>query len=48
MDKKYIVKNCPCIYTDWRTMYECSKYNEPCEECINCLIKKVIEKCMVC
>lgn len=48
MDKKYIVKNCPCKYASWETEYECYYYNKPCKDCTDCLIKKVIEKCMVC
>ena len=45
MNKKYIVKNCPCIYTGWRTMYECFYYNKPCIDCTDCLIKQVIKSC---
>ena len=47
MAKKYIVKNCPCIYTGWRTMYECFYYHKPCIDCTDCLIKQVIKKCRV-
>ena len=42
---KYIVKNCPCIYTGWSTKYECFYYNKHCKDCTDCLIKQVIEKC---
>lgn len=46
MDKKYIVKNCPSVYKSYRTNYDCD-YDGPCEECTNCLIKQVINKCTV-
>ena len=42
---KYIVKNCPCIYTGWSTKYECFYYNKHCKDCTDCLIKQVIEMC---
>lgn len=44
MDKKYIVKNCPCVYNSYRTEYDCD-YDGPCADCTDCLIKQVIEKC---
>lgn len=44
MVKKYIVRNCPCIYKSYRTNYDCD-YDGPCEDCTNCLIKQLIEKC---
>lgn len=40
MDKKYIVKNCPA-YSDY--CEEIKSYE--CQDCTNCLIKQVIEKC---
>lgn len=43
MSKKYVVKNCPCIYKGYRTEYDCD-YDGPCEDCTDCLIKQVIEK----
>lgn len=43
MAKKYIVKNCPCIYSKH---YKCDGiYYGLCKECTDCLIKQVIEKC---
>ena len=41
---KYIVKNCPCIYKSYRAEYDCD-YDGPCEDCVDCLIKQVIELC---
>ena len=41
---KYRVKNCPCIYKSYRSDYDCD-YDGPCEDCTDCLIKQVIEKC---
>lgn len=40
MDKKYIVKNCPA-YSDY--CEEIKSYE--CQDCTDCLIKQVIEKC---
>lgn len=44
--RKYIVKNCPSAYQDYRMRYLCDyNYDEPCKDCTDCLIKQVIEKC---
>lgn len=46
MDKEYIVKNCPS-YRDDCTI-NCGGEDPSiiiCEECTNCIIKQVIEKC---
>ena len=43
-DKKYIVKNCPCIYKSYRSDYDCD-YDGPCEDCTDCLIKQVVDDC---
>lgn len=55
MIKKYIVKNCPCFnegHPDLDYFGECldltQAENDCCADCTNCLIKQVIEKCMVC
>lgn len=45
MDNKYVVKNCPCIYTGWTILNECFHYNKPCRKCTSCLIKQVIKEC---
>lgn len=52
MDKKYIVKNCPCFnegHPDLRFLGECldltQAENDCCAEVTNCLIKQVIELC---
>lgn len=42
MTKKYVVKNCPCIYRSYRTEYDCD-YDGPCEDCTDCLIKQIYE-----
>lgn len=45
--KKYIVKNCPCF----DGLFECSNQYVLamyCQDCANCLIKQVIEKCKKC
>lgn len=50
MNDKYIVKNCPCII-GFKNMYFCAKLNnidelkQVCQDCTDCLIKQVIEKC---
>ena len=39
----YIVRNCPCI-----TGEECNSYRDDkifCQDCTDCVIKQVIEKC---
>ena len=42
---KYIVKNCPSAYQDYRMRYLCDyNYDKPCKDCTDCLIKQVIEK----
>lgn len=52
MNKKYIVKNCPCFnegHPDLDFFGECldltQSENDCCAEVTNCLIKQVIEKC---
>lgn len=52
MNKKYIVKNCPCFnegHPDLDYFGECldltQAENDCCSECTDCLIKQVIEKC---
>ena len=41
---KYIVKNCPAIYEFFN--YYCKKDGEGlCQDCTDCVIKQVIEKC---
>ena len=45
---KYIVKNCPSYDKDEQKGYTCttlSVKSAECEDCTDCLIKKVIEKC---
>lgn len=48
MDKKYIVKNCPCFNEMGGFYIECDSNHVSdirCLFCTNCLIKQVIEKC---
>jgi len=43
--QKYVVKNCPCNVTT-EDMCDWENTNETyCEDCTDCLIKQVIEKC---
>lgn len=43
MNKKYIVKNCPSVYSKH---YKCDGiYYGPCQDCTDCLIKQVVNKC---
>ena len=45
---KYIVKNCPTFNDNKGFYYSCKNLNvEPidCQDCTDCLIKQVIEKC---
>ncbi len=50
---KYIVKNCPSIkwsdtdMEDWENLTDCKQYTcgVLCQDCNDCLIKQVIEKC---
>lgn len=42
--KKYIVKNCPAIYEFLN--YYCKQSDKKlCQDCTDCVIKRVIEKC---
>lgn len=48
MTKKYIVKNCPCLYEYGKG--DCCndlKFDQHtlCKDCTDCLIKQVVEKC---
>ena len=45
MQRKYVVKNCPCNVTT-EDMCDWENTNETyCEDCTDCLIIQVIEKC---
>jgi len=47
MTKKYIVKNCPSYdehSVEWNCLNE-TNANLLCEDCTDCLIKQVVEKC---
>ena len=52
MDKKYIVKNCPNYFIPDEVFWiSCKNPNVPfnrCQNCTDCLIKQVIEKCNKC
>lgn len=45
MTKKYIIKNCQCIYIDYKGTYECDYKVEFCENVTDCLLKQIVEKC---
>ena len=38
---KYIVKNCPAL----QLTYYCDTHHSKCQDCTDCLIKRVIEVC---
>lgn len=38
---KYIVKNCPAL----QQTYYCDTHHSKCQDCTDCVIKQVIEKC---
>lgn len=51
---KYIIKNCPCFnegHYNLRLGGECldltQDENECCAGCTNCLLKRIVEKCVV-
>ena len=37
----YIVKNCPAL----QQTYYCDTHHSKCQDCTDCIIKQVIEKC---
>lgn len=49
MNKKYIVKNCPAYQKDnwWTCSRELDTYKNHlnCENCTDCLIKQIAQKC---
>lgn len=42
---KYIVKNCPAITGDECNSFRVDENEIYCQDCTDCLIKQVIEKC---
>ena len=52
MSDKYIIKNCPCFNTGYpiSDFYgECIKVSDErhlCQDCTDCVLKKIVEKCM--
>ena len=38
---KYIVKNCPAL----QQTYYCNTHHSKCQDCIDCVIKQMIEVC---
>ncbi len=46
MSDKYIVKNCPS-YDDYFNPNETcrKKYSQYCQDCTDCVLKQVVEKC---
>ena len=44
---KYIVKNCPAIINGLIFKNSCSNADGNCQDCTDCLIKQVINKCTV-
>jgi len=50
MNNKYIIRNCPsCYYIYCDKEYECnwrgSGITKPCQDCTDCVIKQIVEKC---
>lgn len=47
MSDKYIIKNCP-NYDDYFNPNETcrKKYSQYCQDCTDCILKKIVEKCM--
>ena len=43
MSDKYIIKNCDCILSSCRCNVKSLVY---CQDCTDCLLKQIVEKCM--
>lgn len=42
---KYIIKNCPALYQIKGMTNECLDGNYQCQDCTDCLLKQIVEKC---
>ena len=44
---KYIIKNCPTQPSNIKASYGwCNTKQIKCQDCTNCLLKQIVEKCM--
>lgn len=41
---KYIILNCPAIYINHNNKYDCDKADYSCQDCTNCVMKRIVEK----
>ena len=46
MSDKYIITNCPAKPSDIKATYGwCSTYQIKCQDCTDCVMKQIVEKC---
>lgn len=41
MSDKYIIKNCPVL----QQTYYCNTHHSKCQDCTDCVLKKIVEYC---